>query len=262
MVRSCAPISPRRWSLTPAFTDPTAKFSTTARRDVEIAGRVSLRLPFILSVIAGSTDTIVFLGMSGLFTAHITGNLVFLAAHTIAGDPAVLSYLLAVPMYILVLLLTSVLASRLERWGFETLRPLLSLELLLLAVVFFSTFRARFDTNSLPAVTLGMCGVAAMAVQTALVQIALPKTPSTTAMTTNVTKLVIAVVQLMEGGDPITREQARSSGLQLTSVIVGFVMGCGLGAAACATWGLKSLGVPAMLLLLSIGLCSPPPDGK
>ena len=44
-------------------------------------------LPFVLSLIAGSTDTIGFLGLNGLFTAHITGNVVVLAAHVITGDP-------------------------------------------------------------------------------------------------------------------------------------------------------------------------------
>jgi uncharacterized membrane protein YoaK (UPF0700 family) len=29
-------------------------------------------LPFVLSLIAGSTDTISFLGLNGLFTAHFT----------------------------------------------------------------------------------------------------------------------------------------------------------------------------------------------
>ena len=32
-------------------------------------------LPSVLSVIAGSVDVISFLGLGGLFTAHITGNL-------------------------------------------------------------------------------------------------------------------------------------------------------------------------------------------
>jgi len=36
----------------------------------------SRALPFVLSLIAGSTDIIGFLGLNGLFTAHITGNLV------------------------------------------------------------------------------------------------------------------------------------------------------------------------------------------
>ena len=44
-------------------------------------------LPFVLSVIAGATDIIGVLGLNGLFTAHITGNLVLLAARTVAGAP-------------------------------------------------------------------------------------------------------------------------------------------------------------------------------
>jgi uncharacterized membrane protein YoaK (UPF0700 family) len=34
----------------------------------------------VLSLIAGSVDVIGFLGLDGLFTAHITGNLVAVAA--------------------------------------------------------------------------------------------------------------------------------------------------------------------------------------
>jgi uncharacterized membrane protein YoaK (UPF0700 family) len=40
-------------------------------------------LSVVLSLIAGSADVISFLGLGGLFTAHITGNLVILAAHIV-----------------------------------------------------------------------------------------------------------------------------------------------------------------------------------
>jgi hypothetical protein len=45
-------------------------------------------LPTVLSVIAGSVDVISFLGLGGLFTAHVTGNLVILAAHLVDGGQA------------------------------------------------------------------------------------------------------------------------------------------------------------------------------
>jgi uncharacterized membrane protein YoaK (UPF0700 family) len=40
-------------------------------------------LLIVLSVTAGCTDIIGFLVLNGLFTAHITGNLVILAAHIV-----------------------------------------------------------------------------------------------------------------------------------------------------------------------------------
>jgi uncharacterized membrane protein YoaK (UPF0700 family) len=83
-------------------------------------------LPLVLSLIAGSTDTIGFLSLNGLFTAHITGNLVVLYAHVINGDPAIISYVLAVPAFALVLLLTRMFASALERAGIATLQALLT----------------------------------------------------------------------------------------------------------------------------------------
>jgi uncharacterized membrane protein YoaK (UPF0700 family) len=45
-------------------------------------------LPTLLSVIAKSVDAIGFLGLGGLFTAHVTGNLVILAAHLASGGEA------------------------------------------------------------------------------------------------------------------------------------------------------------------------------
>lgn len=82
--------------------------------------RLLVSLPFILGLIGGSTDTIGFLGLNGLFTAHITGNLVVLASRVIAGDSAVLSQIMAVPVFILVSLLAALYASRLQDQGPET----------------------------------------------------------------------------------------------------------------------------------------------
>jgi uncharacterized membrane protein YoaK (UPF0700 family) len=214
----------------------------------------AMALPFVLSLIAGSTDTVGFLSLNGLFTAHITGNLVVLAAHVINGDPAVLSYLLAVPVFMLVLLLTRLFASWLERTGAATLRPLLVLELLLLITFLVGCVirERRFDANSGIAVTAGMVGVAAMAVQTALVQISLTKAPSTAVMTTNVAHFMLALGEVLAGGDEAVVARARKRVIQIFPVIVGFTLGCALGAAGYAAYGSWSLGLPTGLALAAV----------
>src|SRR5258706_12951560 len=67
-------------------------------------------LPGVLSVMAGSADIISFLGLGGLFTAHITGNLAILAAHVASGGTAQVAQILSVPVFIVAGALTPLLA--------------------------------------------------------------------------------------------------------------------------------------------------------
>ena len=211
-------------------------------------------LPFVLSLIAGSTDTISFLGLIGLFTAHITGNVIILAAHLITGDPAVVSYILAVPIFMLVLLLTSLFANDLERSGVATLRLLLLLQLLFLVGFLALSVIYRANVDPALAVVTGMTGVAAMAVQTALVQVSLKGTPSTGVMTTNVTQFIVALAEVLARCEVSTVEKARARMFHIMPVIGGFVLGCALGAASEELWGLRSLGLPTALALLAVML--------
>jgi uncharacterized membrane protein YoaK (UPF0700 family) len=88
-------------------------------------------LPFLLGMIAGSVDVIGFLGL-GLFTAHITGNLVLLAAHIVARSEASPALMISVPVFIVVLAVTSLFAGALERASASPLRVLLVLQFMLL----------------------------------------------------------------------------------------------------------------------------------
>jgi Protein of unknown function (DUF1275) len=72
---------------------------------------LQLSLLIVLSVIAGSTDTIGFLELDGLFTAHITGNLIVLAAHFLNGGDAQTAKILSVPVFILTINAAVVLAA-------------------------------------------------------------------------------------------------------------------------------------------------------
>src|SRR5258706_16429427 len=86
-------------------------------------------LPTVLSIIAGSVDAISFLGLGGLFTAHVTGNLVVLVAHLATGSRVPVANILSVPVFVAALGLTRLLAGGLEGIGFAALRPLLVLQL-------------------------------------------------------------------------------------------------------------------------------------
>jgi uncharacterized membrane protein YoaK (UPF0700 family) len=213
-------------------------------------------LPLVLSLTAGSTDTIGFLSLNGLFTAHITGNLVVLSAHVINGDPAILSYVFAVPVFALVLLLTRMLASGLERAGIATLQALLLLEMLLLIGLLVCCVNCgqRFDANSGIAIAAGMFGVSAMAVQTALVQISLTKAPSTAVMTTNIAHFMLALGELLTSRDDAVIASARKRAIHIFPVILGFGIGCAMGAEGQSAYGSWSLALPAGLATLAVAM--------
>jgi uncharacterized membrane protein YoaK (UPF0700 family) len=228
-------------------------WSGTAPPAADLASRA---LPLVLSVVAGSTDIIGFLGLNGLFTSHITGNIVILATHIVAGNPAIFSYILSVPVFMLVLFLTRLLASRLEHIGIATLRPLLLLQLIFLVAFLVVCVAAGpwRDADALLAVIAGMFGVAAMAVQNSLVQISLRNSPTTAVMTTNVTHFMLDLGEALAGGDAAKAAKARNRAIHTLPVIVGFTVGCGLGAACEAAAGLWSLALPAGLALLALAM--------
>jgi uncharacterized membrane protein YoaK (UPF0700 family) len=224
----------------------------TALPEADLPSRA---LPFVLSVIAGSTDIIGFLGLNGLFTAHMTGNIVILAAHVVTGDPAIVSYILSVPVFMLVLFLTRLLATGLERIGFLPLRSLLLLQLLLAAFLWLCVAAGPWsEPDAILAIIAGMFGVAAMAVQNALAQISLRNVPSTAVMTTNVTHFMLDLGEVLAGGDAAAIAKARGRAIRTLPVIVGFTAGCGLGAAREAAAGLWSLALLMGLAMIAVAM--------
>ena len=219
----------------------------------------AMLLPFVLSVIAGSVDVIGFLGLGGLFTAHITGNLVILASHIVSGGEAPVALLLSVPVFIVALGVTRLLASGLESIGLASLRLLLFLQFLLLGgfLLLGIAVGPRVDPNALGAIVAGMLGVSAMAVQNGLAQILPTGATSTAVMTTNITRLVLDVGETLLSRDPDRVAKARSRANHTWPAIVGFITGCGLGAVCETASGLWSLWLPLGLALLAFAIAFP-----
>src|SRR6202140_5668782 len=124
-------------------------------------------LPAVLSLAAVSVDVISFLGLGGLFTAPITGNLVILASHIVNGGEAPVAPMLSVPVFMVVLGLTRLLVGGLESLGLASLRTLLLLQLLLLAgfPVLCIAGSPRNDRPTATETRGGMLAVSPMAVQ-------------------------------------------------------------------------------------------------
>jgi uncharacterized membrane protein YoaK (UPF0700 family) len=213
-------------------------------------------LPTVLSLTAGSVDVISFLGLGGLFNAHITGNLVILASHLVSGDSAPVALLLSVPVFIVGLGVTRVIAGALEAIGVATLRPLLLLQLVLLAGFLFLCMLAGFrvDPSAPNGIVAGMLGVLAMAVQNALVQISLRGAPSTAVMTTNLTRFMMDLGEILLGRDEVGVTTARARARHTLPAIVGFTVGVALGTASETSFGLLALVLPTGLAVLAMVL--------
>jgi uncharacterized membrane protein YoaK (UPF0700 family) len=258
--------APRRGALDTIAPDAAGPPPEPAAPSIDRSLALTL-LPAVLGVIAGSTDIITYLGLGGLFSAHITGNLALLAAHLVTGSTARAALILAVPVFVLALGLTRLLAAGLAAAGIASLRPLLVLQFLLLAGCL--TLSAPGVTGGPPldptgawALAAGMLAVSAMAVQNALVQLSLSGAPATAVMTTNVTRFTLDVGEVLLGRDPGERVVARRRARHTWPAIAGFLVGAGGGAAGFAVAGLWALGLPAGLALLALALALvPPPDG-
>ena len=212
-------------------------------------------LPGLLSMTAGAVDVISFLGFGGLFTAHITGNLVILAAHYITGRFGEIAPLLSVPVFVTVL---GVLTAVFVRKPIPFIRrALLVLQAFLLAsfLGFAVGFGPFTDPNSRMAVFVGMLGVAAMATQNAVVRLALPGHPTTAVMSTNATEVAVDLAMLARCLlQPTNVSKIRSRADVTTLAVLGFVVGVMGGAVLEIHFGLWALTFPSLLAVLAIPL--------
>jgi uncharacterized membrane protein YoaK (UPF0700 family) len=211
-------------------------------------------LPFVLSLVAGSLDITGFLGLGGLFTAHITGNLVVLAARLVAHEPSPPSYAISVPVFIVILMLTRLFVAGLDRIAVPSLLPLLVLQFLFLLMALSICLAAGLPADPhRPEMTLaGMLAVSGMAVQNALVRVSLAGAPSTAVMTTNISVFTMDVGEIWFGRSQSGRAKARVRARRTWPAIAGFLLGCALGAVCEPAFGLVALVIPTLLSLSAI----------
>jgi uncharacterized membrane protein YoaK (UPF0700 family) len=213
-----------------------------------LLSRLEERLPPLLSVIAGMVDLTGFLTLGNVFTAHITGNLVVIAALVVRGGRINLTQILAIPVFIVGVAATWMLA-RTSGWrGLVLLRLLLSVQFLLLAVVFiFSTItKPSAAPHGMMAVIAAMMAVSAMACQFALLRLVWPVAPSTAVMTGNLTNATLSAMNLILRNQvsPPTDVARLKASLRL---LIGFFGGCLVAAIAVAYLGDSAWSFPVAL---------------
>ena len=219
--------------------------------------RLEARLPPLLSVIAGMVDLIGFFTLGHIFTAHVTGNLVVVAAAAVHAGPFNIAQALAIPVFMLALALVWLIAQASHRRGPSLAWMLLLVQFLLLAAVLIFSIIARpsADTQGLTAGIAAMIAVSAMACQYALLRLAIPGAISTAVMTGNLTNAVLAIMDLMSKGRPLMPVDADRLKRSL-QLLFGFLFGCVVAAYAVFVVEDWAWLMPVVLSAVAIRLCT------
>jgi uncharacterized membrane protein YoaK (UPF0700 family) len=212
-----------------------------------------LAIPGLLSFNGGFVDTAGFVALQGLFTAHVTGNFVTLGAALVFGTHGVIAKLVALPEFILVVVVARVLGGVFRRNGLDALWLLLGLEALLLTGFFVSAVMlGPFPDSDAPAALLvGFTGIAAMAIQNAVQRVHFASIPPTTIMTGNTTQAVLDAVDLWRGDPSSDRAVVKARFGRTIRGIAWFALGCAAAAALYFWVGLWCLALPALVAMIT-----------
>jgi uncharacterized membrane protein YoaK (UPF0700 family) len=212
----------------------------------------------LLSAIAGYVDAAGFLSLFGMFTAHITGDLVagsVMGTHISKGLVIKLS---AVPIFMLSVAAATLVTRAVRHRGGAPLVSLLGLMTAALGIfcaagVLLHPLMSAPDNWSVAVV--GSIGVAAMAIQNMLMRDALSGWSPTTIMTGNLTRVSIHMVEYAfppSEADTIkrasVREEATNHLVKVGLPLLGFVAGASLSAWLTRMVGLLSIALPTAVL--------------
>ncbi|MEI9941694.1 MAG: YoaK family protein [Pseudomonadota bacterium] len=201
-----------------------------------------------LGFIAGFADASTFVGADGTFCAHITGNLVTLAAD-FSRHPGRDQWLRLATLPVFVLAALGAAGLR-RRWikapVSSSVRTLLLLNgalFVLVACIALATGARAKDPGAIRSTIVALL-VVAMGVQNAIHAFNPGLGPSTTVMTGNTTRWFVEKV-LPSGPDKSAHQQ------QLGSTIAAFVAGCACGAFGVVRIGFAVSFVPAIFVFFA-----------
>jgi uncharacterized membrane protein YoaK (UPF0700 family) len=211
-------------------------------------------LPMLLSFNGGYIDTLGFLSLSGLFTAHVTGNFVTLGATAALGLGGALSKLLALPVFCIVVFVSRLICLKLQGAGRSPIRPMLVAKLALLtAVAIYALYHGPFrGDENIVTLIVGLTLVSAMAIQNGLHRAHLPKAPPSTLMTGTTTQIMLDLADLLADpkADEVAAAKARIK--KMAAAVITFAIGCGVGAAGFIFAPATAFSLPAILAAVAL----------
>ncbi|WP_176084768.1 DUF1275 family protein [Martelella sp. HB161492] len=181
----------------------------------------------VLSFNGGYVDTMGFVALNGLFTAHVTGNFVTLGATLANGTGGVLAKLLALPVFCITVLLARAFGDWMQRRRIQAVPVFLALKCaLFLLAALLAVVLPLHDRAGDASVPLGMVLVVAMAIQNALHRTHLTDQPPTTLLTGTTTQIMLDLSDVLFGD--------RTKGLPIYPRLMPLIRALVLFAAGCA----------------------------
>ncbi|MDM5180300.1 YoaK family protein [Massilia sp. DJPM01] len=210
-----------------------------------------------MGFLAGYVDTLGFVALFGLFTAHVSGNFVLIGvALADASKASILLKFLAFPAFIAGIAMARLLILAAERRQWPALKLALLLQVVLLAGFMLAGMAAApiGDSASFLAMTAGLSGTAAMGAHSASSRLLLAQLAPTSMMTGNVTQVVIDSIDVLRGaGDAAT--SARCG--KFFWPLLAFGTGAIAAAFAFMAFGFIALLVPIAILCAEMALPEP-----
>ena len=215
-------------------------------------------LHLVHSINGGFVDTLGFVTLHGLFAAHVTGNIITLAASFATGTHQAVAKVLAIPVYCAAIVIFRAISYPVARHGAPRhLRFLQILNVVALAIAaILALLYGPFPNADAPlAVLTGMIMVAGMSVQNVVRRIHLPTIPPTTVMTGAVTQLMIDLVDLVyeRGATPTSPTSQRAR--VMARGLGGFCVGATLAATLIVWAGQLAFIVPPLIAAVALGVC-------
>jgi uncharacterized membrane protein YoaK (UPF0700 family) len=191
-----------------------------------------LTVAALLAFNGGFVDTAGFLGLHGLFVAHVTGNFVTLGAALVSGSHGVVNKILALPEFITVVALARLAGHGLRTNDLSARRTLFAVKATLLLAFFLLAvvFGPFSDGDSPTALLTGFVGIAAMAMQNAVQRVHMAAMPPSTMMTGTTVQATLDAVDLVTGWHPEQRPQTAARLRRLCLSLGCFAVGCAFSA--------------------------------